>query len=204
MDDLSPSRLLQLVAKARAGDTDAVGKLLQSFRQYLRLLAELQIDEQYQAKIDASDVVQETFLDAHRDFAQFHGSTESELMVWLRRILANNLADHVLRHFGRQRRDLQLERSLHQELEHSSHCLDQSFVLAQPSPSQIAVRREQAVVLADALEKLPEDYRQVLVLRHLKGLKFPEVARRMDRSVGGVQQLWTRAVAELRRSIVEE
>lgn len=191
----------QLLATARAGGGDALGQLLELYRRYLRLLAELGIDGRFKAKVDASDLVQETFLDAHRDFANFRGTTERELMAWLKQILAANLTDHVRRRYGAQKRDVQLERSLSQQLDRSSHAINRGLVLTQTTPSQSAARREQAVVLADALDRLPEDYREVLVLRHLKGLKFPDVARSMDRTVGSVQQLWTRAVAELRRRI---
>ena len=186
---------------ARDGDAQCQGRLFELYRPYLKLLARLQIDERFQAKIDASDVVQETFLDAYRDFAKFRGTTERELMSWLRQILAGNLVDHVQRHYKAQRRDVQLEQSLHAQLDRSSQAMDRGLIAVQTTPSQSAARREQAIVLVDALDQLPEDYREVLVLRHLKGLKFPDVARRMGRTVGSVQQLWTRAVAQLRRTL---
>ena len=86
-------------------------------------------------------------------------------------------------------------------LDESSRVLDQGFVAPQSTPSQQAARREQAVLLADALERLPPEYREVIIAHHLQGLPFPEVARRMDRSVEGVKKLWTRALARLRRSL---
>ena len=204
MDSHESSRPEPLVAMARDGDSGALGQLLQSYRPYLKLLAELQIDERFQAKLDASDVVQEACLDAHRDFADFRGTSERELMAWLRQILAHNLADHVHRRYGRQRRNVHLEQSLHEELDRSSRALDRGLVSEQSTPSQRAARREQAVVLAAALDKLPKDYRRVLVLRNLKGLKFPEVARRMGRTIKSVEHLWARAVLEFRRTIGEE
>ncbi len=194
----------QLLTMARDGDAQCQGRLFELYRPYLKLLARLQIDERFQAKIDASDVVQETFLDAYRDFAKFRGSTERELMSWLRQILAGNLVDHVQRHYKAQRRDVQLEQSLHAQLDRSSQAMDRGLIAVQTTPSQSAARREQAIVLVDALDQLPEDYREVLVLRHLKGLKFPDVARRMGRTVGSVQQLWTRAVAQLRRTLGDD
>jgi RNA polymerase sigma-70 factor (ECF subfamily) len=204
MDNYAHSTSEQLVARARDGDDGALGQLLDLYRPYLRLLAELQIDERFQAKLDASDVVQETFLEAHRGFADFRGVTERELMAWLRQILARTLLDHVHRRYRTRSRNVRLEQSLHEELDRSSHALDRGLVATQGTPSQMAARREQAVLLADALDKLPKDYRRVLVLRHLKGLKFPEVARRMDRTVGATKQLWRRAVAELRRTIGDQ
>jgi RNA polymerase sigma-70 factor (ECF subfamily) len=204
MDSRDRPRWEQLVAAARDGNAEALGQLLESYRRYLKLLAKLQIDERFQAKVDPSDLVQETFVNAHRDFGTFRGTTEKELMGWLRQILAGNFADHVRRRYGRQRRDVRPERSLHRELDRSSHALDRGLVLTQTTPSQIAARRERVVVLADALEGLPDDYREVLILRHFKGLKFPELAGRMGRTTKSVEHLWARAVAELRRQIGEE
>lgn len=191
----------QLLSLARAGDREALGQLFECYRRYLKLLAQLQIHEQIQAKIDASDCVQETFLKAYQGFAEFRGTTEGELMSWLRQILARNLSDRVHRYYGAQRRDVQLERSLLEELNRSSEAMDRRLVLAQSTPSQSAARRQQAVILADALDQLPKDYREVLILRHLKGLKFPEIARCMKRSEGSVQKLWVRALSQLRRSV---
>jgi RNA polymerase sigma-70 factor (ECF subfamily) len=194
----NPDELLPL---ARAGDRTALGQLMEMYRHYLALLARLQIGRRLQGKVDASDLVQETFLEAHRDFAQFQGISEKELVSWLRQVLASNLANQVRRYFGTQRRDVRLERELAGELDHSSRVLDHALLAPHSSPSQQAARREQAVLLADALERLPEDYREVIILRHLEGLTFPEVARRMGRSLDSVDKLWARALARLRRSL---
>jgi RNA polymerase sigma-70 factor (ECF subfamily) len=191
----------KLLVDARAGGPEALGQLLELYRRYLRLLARLQIDRWLQGKVDASDLVQETFLEAHRDFGQFRGTTEGELVGWLRQILAANLADLARRYQGSRRRDVRLERELAVELERSSQALDRGLAAKQSSPSEGAARREQAVLLADALEQLPEDYREVLVLRHLEGLRFAEVARRMDRTQDSVKNLWTRALDQLRRAV---
>jgi RNA polymerase sigma-70 factor, ECF subfamily len=192
-----------LLGQARAGDGPALGQLLELYRHYLALLARMQIGRRLQGKVDASDLVQETFLKAHRGFAQFRGSSEGELVSWLRQILAANLANLVHRHYGRQRRDVKLERDLAAEMDASSRVLDLGLVAQGSSPSQQAARREQAVLLADALERLPADYREVLILRHLEGLTFPAVAQRMGRTLGSVEKLWIRALARLRRSLAD-
>ena len=96
---------------------------------------------------------------------------------------------------------MRLEQALQVELDHSSQMLERGLVAPLSSPSQQAVRHEQATWLAGALERLPEDYREVLVLHHLEGCAFPEVARRMGRSVEAVKKLWARALARLRRSV---
>jgi RNA polymerase sigma-70 factor (ECF subfamily) len=190
-----PEQLLRL---ARTGDGQALGQLLGLYHDYLALLARLQIGRRLQGKVDAADLVQETFLKAHRDFAQFRGSGEPEWAGWLRQILAGNLAHLVRRYCGTQRRDVRLERTLREELDQSSQALDRGLVAPQSSPSQRAARREQAVLLANALGRLPEDYREVIVLSHLEGLPFPEVAQRMGRTVDSVKNLWARALARLR------
>ncbi len=193
-----PERLL---AMARAGQGEALGQLLELYRNYLGLLARLQVGMRLQGKVDPADLVQETFLEAHRDLAQFRGETERELVAWLRQILASNLANLIRHYYGTQRRDLHLERELNDELNHSSRALDRGLVAAQSSPSQQASRREQAVLLADALRELTEDYREVIVLRHLEGLSFPDVAKRMGRTEDSVKKLWARSLARLRRQL---
>jgi RNA polymerase sigma-70 factor, ECF subfamily len=190
-----PEELLQ---QARARSGVALGRLLELYRNYLTLLARLQIGRRLQGKVAASDLVQETFLNAHRDFAGFRGTTEEELAGWLRQILVTNVAMLVRRYCGTQRRDLRLERDLGVEMDASSRVLDRGFVARAGSPSQQAARREQAVLLADALGQLPEDYREVIILRHLEGRNFPEIAEQMERTVEAVKKLWARALVRLR------
>ncbi len=191
-----PEHLLQ---EARAGDAATLGPLLELYRRYLTLLARLQIGPRLQGKVDASDLVQETFLDAHRNFARFRGLDEAALVRWLRQILAANLADLFRRYLGTEGRDVRLERAIEDAFDRSSVLLGRGLVGPQSSPSQQAMRREQEVLLADALGQLPDDYREVLVLRHLQGLTFPEVARRMGRSLDSVEKLWMRGLARLRQ-----
>jgi RNA polymerase sigma-70 factor (ECF subfamily) len=196
----TPERLL---GRARAGDAAARGRLLEAYRGYLRLLARLQLGRRLQGKVDPSDLVQEAFLEAHRDFDDFRGSTPVELRAWLRRVLAHNLANQVRRYQRTRRRDVRLERELAEELDQSSQALERGLAAADGSPSRLAADREQAVRLADALEHLPDAYREVLLLRHFEGLSFPEVARRLNRTVDGVKNVWARALARL-RPLMEE
>src|SRR4051812_12187229 len=157
----TPSDLLQ---GARQGNQPALGKLLELYANYLKLLARLQIDHRLQGKVDPSDVVQETFLEAHRDFAQFRGQSEEEFVSWLRQILVTNLANVVRFYHGTQRRDVRLERELAGAMEASSQALDRGLVARTSSPSHQAARREQAVLLADALGQLPAEYREAIIL----------------------------------------
>jgi RNA polymerase sigma-70 factor (ECF subfamily) len=198
---LDAEHLLRL---ARAGSSPALGQLLELYRRYLTLLARLQVSRRLQGKADAEDLVQDTFLKVARDFALFQGTTEKEWLGWLRQVLAWQVAHLVRRYLGTQRRDARLERELEADVDQSSRLL--GVVLAAPgsTPSQRAARREQAVLLADALDRLPGHYREVLILRHLEGLSVAEVAGRLGRSVDSVKNLWTRALGRLRRTLGEE
>ncbi|MHC4955761.1 MAG: sigma-70 family RNA polymerase sigma factor, partial [Planctomycetota bacterium] len=182
-----------LIEAARRGDEDAQGRLFDAYRAYLRLLARVEVGRGLQAKIDASDIVQETFLTAHRSFGGFRGTTRGELVQWLRRILATRLSNAVRFYTHAQRRDVNLEQRLDQSMGDSSRQMHEVLGAVQESPSQYAGRREEAVMLADAIARLPDDYHEVIVLHHLEGLTFPDVARAMGRSVGAVEKLWTRA-----------
>jgi RNA polymerase sigma-70 factor (ECF subfamily) len=192
-----------LLRAARGHDASALGRLLELYRRYLKLLARLGINRQLQGNLDPSDLVQETFLEAHRDFPQFRGTTESELLAWLRQILVSNLANQVRRYLGTKGRDVRLERELAVHVDVSSRLLERGLLAAASSPSQQAARREQAVLLAEALGQLPDDQREVIILRHLEGLTFPEVAARLDRSTDSVKKLWARSLARLRHSLGE-
>ncbi len=163
MGDTVHSDYERLLRAARAGDDGALGALLDLYRAYLSLLARLQIGRRLQGRLDPSDLVQETFLAAGNSFDQFRGMAEAELTAWLRQIMASKVADMV-RHNTAGRRDVRLERQLEEDLDRSSHALSGLLVVPGSSPSQHAVRRENAVLLADALDALPTDYREVLIL----------------------------------------
>lgn len=201
MKGAEPADVAGVLARARAGDGAALGGLLERYRNYLVLLAQLQIGPRLRRKFDAADVVQETFLRAHDRFAQFQGRSEGELVAWLRQILASRLAEQVRRYRTAKGRDVNLERDLEAELDQSSRCLDRALVAAGSSPSHQAARREQGVLLADALGRLPEHYREVILLHQLEDLSFPEVAERMGRTLDSVKNLWIRALAQLRRQL---
>jgi RNA polymerase sigma-70 factor, ECF subfamily len=200
MDPVTSNDVGKLLVVAR-GDADALGRLLERYRSYLTLLARVQIGLRLRGKADPADLVQDTFLEAHRYFDRFQGETEAVLLTWLRRILASQTARLVRRYGGTQARDVDLERTLERELDSSSDLLDRGLLDRGESPSGAASRREQAVLLADALDRLPPDYREVIILRQLEGLAFDEVADRMGRTVDAVQKLWVRGLDQLRRLI---
>jgi RNA polymerase sigma-70 factor (ECF subfamily) len=197
----------QLLAEARLGKAECLGTLLELYRNYLHLLARMQLDLHLRARASASDVVQETFLDACRDFGQFRGRTEAELLAWLRQILVCNLARLVQQQLRTQKRDRRREVSLDQHLaalDRSSAALEAALRGGQSSPSARAQRRERAALLANQLARLPADYRDVILLRNLEGLPFEEVARRLGRSAGAVRVLWVRALDQLRQLLEGE
>jgi len=199
----------QLLADARGGRTESLGRVLELSRTDLALLARAQIDLRLQGRLDASDLVQETFLDACRDFHHFRGTSHREWAAWLRKILFFNLARVVQRQVAAKKRSTRREVSLDQRasaMERSSGTIqiETALVSRSSSPSSHVGRRERAACLADQLARLPTDYREVLVLRNLEGLPFPEVARRMGRSAGAVRILWVRAVDQLRRLLQAE
>jgi RNA polymerase sigma-70 factor (ECF subfamily) len=173
---------------------------LERYRSWLALLARLQVDPRFRAKFDPSDIVQETLLEAVRDWPKFRGATDAELAAWLRQILAHVL-QHAMRRFGVKKRDLGREVSLEEALAGSSRLLGDALAAPESSPSQHAGRQELELRLAAALCRLPADYAEVILLRNIESLPHEEVARRMGRSPGAVRMLWVRALARLREEM---
>jgi RNA polymerase sigma-70 factor (ECF subfamily) len=193
------------LSRARAADSPERHDLLESYRNYLMLLARIRIDRKLRSKLGDSDLVQETMIQANRDFDQFRGASEAELTGWLRAVMTKKRALLARRYYGTAARDPHLEQQLHDELEKSSQQLGRVFsgqlAASSASPSRLAAGREHAVLLADALAALPGHYREVVVLHHVQGYTLPEVAHSMGRSVDSVKKLWARAMVQLRTSL---
>jgi RNA polymerase sigma-70 factor (ECF subfamily) len=187
-----------LIKRARDGERTARERLLESFRNYLRLLAHTGLGATLKDKADPSDLVQETLLKAHANFLDFRGSNEAELAGWLRQILARNLIDLSRRYHGTEARQVARERSLEELLDQSSLALGKLIPVGGSSPSEHAQRRELSVVLADALADLTPDYRDVIMLRSLEERSWEDVARQMRRTTGAVRVLWARALTRLK------
>jgi RNA polymerase sigma-70 factor (ECF subfamily) len=187
-----------LIERARDGEQTARERLLESFRNYLRLLAYTGMGETLKDKADPSDLVQETLLKAHASFRDFRGRNEAELAGWLRQILARNLIDLGRRYHGTEARQVARERSLEELLDQSSLALGKLIPVGGCSPSEHAQRREMSVVLADALADLSTDYRDVIMLRSLEERSWEDVARQMGRTTGAVRVLWARALTRLK------
>jgi RNA polymerase sigma-70 factor, ECF subfamily len=194
----------RLFAAARQGSQPCLGRLLAIYANYLKLLVEGQLDNRLRARVSPSDIVQEAFYEAHRDFPQFRGLSTAEFVAWLRRIVVNNILRAVEQHVLAGKRDVRREVSLQEvgrRLEQSTVRLESLLAAEGDTPSHCAVQREREIQLADALAELPVDYRDIIVLRHIEGLSFDAVAVRMDRSAGAVRMLWVRALKKLRETM---
>jgi RNA polymerase sigma-70 factor (ECF subfamily) len=175
---------------------------LDSYRDYLRLLARLQLPPLMRAKLDPSDVVQQTLLKAHQKLEQFQGQSDAELAAWLRRILLNQLKEG-LRSFGTAARDVAQERSLQQGIEESSVRLEAWLAAEQSSPSDQAIRQEELMRLSAALATLPDDQRTVLELHHLQSWSIEAIGASLGRSKAAVGGLMRRGMKRL-RELMEE
>jgi RNA polymerase sigma-70 factor (ECF subfamily) len=176
--------LAELVEAARHGDGEALGHLLQGYRPYLLRIANHEMSAGLRPKLGASDLVQDTLIEALNCFARFTGRASAELQGWLRTILLRQIAQATERFAGTRKREVQREVSLAVE----------GLAANQSSPSSCARRQEQAEVVRQILSRLPEHYRQVLVWREWDDLSFAEIAARLDRSVDAVRMLWLRAL----------
>jgi RNA polymerase sigma-70 factor (ECF subfamily) len=180
-----------------AREPEDAGPALDRFRDYLRLLARLQVDPRLQDAVDLSGVVQQTLLEAHREWARFRTWSPQQQAGWLRTALAHNLTDE-LRKLRGARRDVALERSLDAALEESASRLEHLLAAEQSSPLQQAIRQEQLLHLAEALEQLAPDQRGAVELRYLQGLSVPEVAEQMGKNKEAVAKLLLRGLKRLR------
>jgi RNA polymerase sigma-70 factor, ECF subfamily len=205
MEDLAKSaelpsgRMQEWVAEARGGSVAAVGQILELCRQYLLLIANRELDSELRGKEGASDLVQETLLEAHRDFSQFQGTTHPEVLGWLRQILLHNLGNVRRRYLETGKRQLGREHRL--DGDGSGPAITRTLPVEMSSPSSAAATNEESAALERALERLPGDYHEVILLRHEQGLSFAEIGGVMNRSAEAVRKLWTRAIRQLRQEL---
>lgn len=185
-----------------SGEGSAEGGRLERFRDYLHLLARLQLESRLQSKLDSSDMVQQTLLRAHQNLGQFRGKDELELAAWLRVILAHTVANELCK-FRQAKRDVTLERSLEAAVEESSARLQAWLAADQSSPSDQAMRQEQLLRLAGALARLPDEQRSAVELHHLKGYSVSDIAEQSSRSRPAVAGLIRRGLQKLRELMKE-
>ncbi|NUQ62245.1 MAG: sigma-70 family RNA polymerase sigma factor [Pirellulales bacterium] len=194
-----------LIQKARQGDEACRDQLFQMCRSYLGLIARAQVETWLQVKVDASDLVQETMLEAYRDFARFQGESEQEWMAWLRKILSHNVADYVRQYRGTAKRQIGREVRFRDPGESAADARGAPEPIAPgATPSQEFLQIDDELRVAAALGQLPPDYQEVILLRNLRRLSFNEVAQEMGRSRPAVQMLWMRAIKRLQQVMGDE
>ena len=167
-------------------------------RPWLRLLAERQLSPALRGRIDPSDVVQQTLVDAWRGHEAFRGKTQAERLAWLRTILKRTLIRYDRDQLKTVKRGQGREQQLQAALDRDSIRIEQLAVGREPDPRSLADRAEQMLQLAAALDQLPSDYREVLTLRHIDGLSHEQIARRIGRSNAATRMLWIRSLEKLK------
>jgi RNA polymerase sigma-70 factor, ECF subfamily len=204
MAGLKQSSVSQLIEQARAGNAACRDRLFELCRSYLGFMARSQVESSLRAKVDASDLVQETMFEAFRDFERFQGRTEQEWLAWLKQILSHNAADFIRHYRGTAKRQARREVRLRTGGESTM-----AFGAPEPAapgqtPSQEFLQIDTELRVSAALAELPPDYQEVIVLRNLQRLQFNDVAERMGRSRPAVQMLWMRAIRKLQEAMGEE
>jgi RNA polymerase sigma-70 factor (ECF subfamily) len=184
------------LAAARGGSADALGRVLDLYRPYLLQVANGELDPQLHAKLGPSDIVQETFLEAQRVFERFRGDSAEELRAWLRAILLNKVGTHTRHYRATAKRQLGKEIGLGPAGDRQADLTDMV-----PTPSSLAVQKERVLALAQAVQRLPENYRQIVSWRQAENLSFEEMASRLGRSVEAVRKLWWRAIQKLQQEL---
>lgn len=193
----SGDNMLVWLRAAQSGCQDSMGKLLQALRPYLLLIANEEMDADLRSKGGASDLVQETYLEAQRDFPRFSGASEEQLMAWLRRILQRNLSNFARSYRDTDKRDLARETA--PILNGNGKTLGHSLVSEIPSPRGQAIAAEQAIQLEHALASLPDESRQVILWRQIDRLSFKEIGEMLGKSDEAARKIWFRSLERLRQ-----
>jgi RNA polymerase sigma-70 factor, ECF subfamily len=194
--DQTTERLNQLIGQAQAGDEKALGQLLDEHRDYLRLQAQRAMDGRLAGRIDASDIVQQTYLSAVRRFDEFDGKTGDDLVGWLYRIHERNLIDAARHHLDAQKRSV--------DKEHGAVGAETEEDVELTSPSQRLMLGESAVRLARAIGQLPDHQAEAIRLRHLDGWSIERISEHMEKTERAIAGLLHRGLESLRSRIVSD
>jgi len=187
---------LECLAIARTGDPESLGQLFEQVRNYLLLVAQRELDDAVRVKVGASDLVQQTMLEAGRDVGSFRGETQAEFNAWLIRILRHNLTDTAREYRGTKRRNIEQEKRLAGNGE--------NLACSQRTASSIYRRVEADEQLEQAVALLPEQYRAVISLRHVNGLSWSEVGQQLALTSEAARKVWARALAKLREILASD
>ena len=200
---------IELMAKARAGERDALGELCALYRNYLRMIVRTGLGPKLRERVELSDVVQEALVEVVRQFPQFTGQNEAALVGWLRRLVGQKLAD-LGRYHSRAKRaaggsalplDAPWDQGAPADSNPGGGRLLDMLALSQTSPSEAASRRELIVLLADALAALPDSEADILWLYHAENLSFEAIGERVGLSRKSVRGIWARGLKRLKRSL---
>ena len=191
---------LDLLRLAREGDSAAKGQLLDQFRPYLNVISQRMLNERLKGRLDPTDIVQVTFLEASRDFHSFRGENIDSLLAWLRNILRNNVQTAHQEHLLTQKRSARLERkfTVKSESGESSIGMENFIPSDTSSPSQRLMKDEAAAQLASMLENIPESQRNAIRLRYLEGFSVRDISQQMGKSEMAVAGLLKRGLQTLR------
>lgn len=191
--------LAELLGAAQSGNDEALGEALEACRAYLLMVAQSELDPSIRAKGGASDLVQETFMEAQRDFARFEGTSEEELLAWLRQVLLNNLKNFARSYRQTAKRDVGREVEL--EAGRSSFNWRDALSDHGVTPSRVVMNQEATASLEAALSRLPEDYQQIILYRYREERSFDEIAELMERTPNAARKLWSRAIEGLQKEM---
>jgi RNA polymerase sigma-70 factor (ECF subfamily) len=186
------------MAAARDGSLSAIGSVFEECRNYLLLIANRELGHSMQAKIGASELVQQTLLQAQQVFDRFEGGSRQDLAAWLAQILEDKLAQAQGRPVGTEKGDPHRE----EPLRFAAEDLLRNLPLPESSrPDQAAASLEEVETLKAALDRLPVDYRLAIELRSLQQQSFAELGRVLDRSPDAARMTWARALLRLRKEL---
>jgi RNA polymerase sigma-70 factor, ECF subfamily len=186
-----------LLLAAQAGSNSSLGQLLQGYQDYLNLLADEELGSAIKVKASASDLVQDSFLEAKRDFGQFTGQSTEEFQAWLRRLLLNNVANVIRSFQGTEKRDISKENPAERSDRHATRPLAGENKTA----SSIVMKNELLDALQLAIQKLPGHYQDVIRWRNYDRASFEDIGTRLERSAEAARKLWVRAVELLQQEL---
>ncbi len=176
---------------------DVTAEQFDKYRSYLRFLARTQMPVHLRARLDPSDIVQQSLLQAHQAAVEFRGTSDAEMMAWLRKILAGVVA-HTIRDQHRDRRDIFKEQAIQQRLDQSSVFLASAFIASDRPASAIIADEELARGVAELVEQLPEAQRDAVILHYWQEIPLKQVAETLGKSPAAVAGLLQRGLATLR------
>ena len=172
----------------------------EQFSGFLETIAHVNLDSRLRAKLDASDVVQQTFLQAHNALKEFRGASDAEFAGWLRQILLRVLS-HAVRDFGRHKRNVDKELDISQAIDQTTLRLELMLEADQTSPLSGAIRNERWIQLIKNIELLPIAQREAIILFYVEGCGISEICQRLEKTPAATAGLLKRGLRTLRENL---